>query len=220
MLGQLRQTPRLSQDAGIAIGPILFVVAILGVLAAAIAAGSGSFTGSSSAESARTKAAALIQIGQNLKVGMDRLQGLGYSASDVIISPTATSADTDLFSPSGGGVTAPSVTMANTPASDLWHYPYISITNMGTATSERLATVRVALDVCNQINQRANAITGDAASVVGLAADVGDLTSTADPAAGFTAWPGSLAGKSIGCLKNTDASATNTYWFYQILSIR
>ena len=66
-------TKRMGATAGIAIGPILFIIAILAILAAAIAAGSGSFTSGTTSESAKTKASALIQIGENLKVGMDRL---------------------------------------------------------------------------------------------------------------------------------------------------
>ena len=64
---------RFAADAGIAIGPILFIIAILGILAAAIAAGSGSFTSGTQNEGNSTKASALIQIGENLKVGMDRI---------------------------------------------------------------------------------------------------------------------------------------------------
>lgn len=101
-----------SDDKGIAIGPILFVVAILGILAAAIAAGSGSFTGSTQKESAKTKAAAIVETGQHLKFGWDRIIGSGVAAGSVVIDPTATSNATDLFSPSGGGIAPPSNTMA------------------------------------------------------------------------------------------------------------
>ncbi|MGB4100465.1 MAG: hypothetical protein WBK91_00950 [Alphaproteobacteria bacterium] len=211
----MNREQRLHADEGIAIGPILFVVAILGILAAAIAAGSGSFTGSSSTEAARTKAAALIQIGQNLKVGADRLGGLGYDADSINISPTATTADNDLFSPSGGGVGAPSTTMADVPATDVWRYSHMAVTNMGTTATELGAFLKVALTVCDQINVKANAISATAASTAGLAADVGDLAN--DPS-GAAAWPASLAGKPTGCLKGTGTSTG--YWFYQILMIR
>src|SRR5580698_4104592 len=93
---------RFPPDAGIAIGPILFIIAILGILAAAIAAGSGSFTNGTASESNSTKAAALIQIGENLKVGMDRLmmEG-GIDFNSVVIGVNNTSNATDLFSPTG-----------------------------------------------------------------------------------------------------------------------
>lgn len=39
-------------------------------------------------ESNRTKAAALIEIGQNLKIGFDRIVGNGTDFADVVIDPT------------------------------------------------------------------------------------------------------------------------------------
>jgi hypothetical protein len=208
-------SPRFRSEAGIAIGPILFVVAILGILAAAIAAGSGSFTGSSATEGARTKAAALIQIGQNLKVGADRLVGLGYDADSITISATSTTLDTDLFSPSGGGVGVPSVTMANTPATDTWKYTHLPVTNMGTTATELVAFLPVALTVCDQVNVKANAISTTAATDTTLAADIGDVA--ADPSAA-AAWPTKLAAKMTGCAKGSGTSTG--YYYYQVLVLR
>src|ERR1700743_2821598 len=89
---------RFSSDAGIAIGPILFIIAILAILAAAIAAGSGSFTAGTSSESNRTKASALIQIGENLKVGMDRMMMTnGIAWNGYTINASNTVANNDLF---------------------------------------------------------------------------------------------------------------------------
>ena len=70
------------RDAGIALGPILFIIAILAILAAAIAAGSGSFNASTAADGNKAKTSAVIQIGDNMKVGMDRLtmeNGVAYN---------------------------------------------------------------------------------------------------------------------------------------------
>lgn len=209
------RTLGLQPDAGIAIGPILFVVAILGILAAAIAAGSGSFTGSSSTESARTKAAALIQIGQNLKVGADRLVGLGYDADTIHIDVTSTTLDNDIFSPSGGGVGVPSITMSNNPASDTWKYTHLPVTNMGTSATELVAFLPVALTVCDQVNAKANAISTSASNDSALAADVGNLAN--DPSGG-AAWPTKLNAISTGCLKG--AGASTGYYYYQVLVIR
>lgn len=206
---------RIPADAGIAIGPILFVVAILGILAAAIAAGSGSFTGSSSTEAARTKAAALIQIGQNLKVGADRLTGLGYDADTIHIDPTSTTLDNDVFSPSGGGIGIPSLTMGNDPTTDTWKYTHLAVTQMGTTATELAAFLHVAANVCDQVNSKANAIATSATNDATLAADVGNLAN--DPSGG-AAWPSKLVGMSTGCLKGTGTTAG--YYYYQILVIR
>src|ERR1700735_2281449 len=104
-----RAPRRLSRQAGIALGPILFIIAILAILAAAIAAGSGSFNASTNSEGNKAKASAIIQVGDNVRVGMDRLtmeNGVAYNGWT--ISPGNTSNNIDLFSPSGGGVAPPS----------------------------------------------------------------------------------------------------------------
>src|SRR5580704_10446143 len=100
---------RWHNDAGIAIGPILFIIAILAILAAAIAAGSGSFTAPTASEGAKTKASAIIQLGDNIKMGMDRLtMENGVSFGNWVINTANTVNNTDLFSPTGGGISPPS----------------------------------------------------------------------------------------------------------------
>ena len=81
---------RLAPKAGIAIGPILFIIAVLGLLASVIVAGSGGFTAGTTGESNRSKAAALIDIGQILKIGFERILGNGIEFDNVIIDPTLT----------------------------------------------------------------------------------------------------------------------------------
>ncbi len=203
-------------DSGIAIGPILFIVAIIGVLAAAIAAGSGSFSGNSNAEAASTKASALVQIGQILKTGSERLVGVGADFDTINIDPTSTSNTNDLFAPAGGGVNAPSVTLAHNPASDIWHYPFAAIPELGTAGTERAALLKVALDVCNQINIRVNAVS-TLASDSAMTNDIGDVA--AATLAGAANWPTPLLGRASGCLNNSNAT-TPGYFFYQVLGVR
>lgn len=203
---------RLARDAGIAIGPILFVVAILAVLAAAIAAGSGSFTSGTSTETSRTKASAMIEIGHNLKVGFDRITGLGTDHTDVVIDPDSTSNDNDLFSPSGGGINTPSVTMANDPATDTWEYPTAAVPKLGTSSTETLAMIRISSAVCKQVNQRANSVATPAA------ADIGDPT-TGALGADAANWPNVLKGKMTGCINSNNADEPG-YWFYQVLGIQ
>src|SRR5580698_7961016 len=151
---------RLTADAGIAIGPILFIIAILGILAAAIAAGSGSFTNGTASEGNSTKASALIQIGENLKVGMDRLMmENGVAFNSVVIGANNTANTTDLFSPTGGGITIPATSMSNDPVNDVWWYTQAVVPNLGTGAStglpDMLAMIQVSQGVCDQINSKA-----------------------------------------------------------------
>lgn len=210
---------RLDPQAGIAIGPILFIVAILGILAAAIAAGSGSFTANTSTESARTKAAALIQIGENLKIGMDRItmQG-GIDPENVDINTLNTQNSDELFSPTGGGIAVPSTSMANTAGTDTWYFVKGPIAGFGlNASNEVFAVLRVANSVCAEINNRTM---GSATTPTG--AELGNFASNATTLAQtITNWPTTpaLRGITVGCVNNTNAGSTGTY-FYQVMGIQ
>lgn len=213
----VRNKQRLAKNAGIAIGPILFIIAVLGILASAIAAGSGSFTTSTTGESSRAKASAMIDIGQNLKIGFDRILGGGVDFSSINIDPTATSALTDLFSPIGGGISPPSVTMALDPSADVWHYPLIAVPNLGTTSGSRVAVLRVSAGVCDEINLKGNAVA--AGTALTQSADIGDFgLGTLITGA---AWPAAFDGHPVGCVHNTNATTiTAGYYFYQVLSIQ
>lgn len=212
-----RQSYRLPWDAGIAIGPILFVVLILGILAAAIAASGGSFTSNTQQESARSNAAAMVQIGLLLKSGFSRLIGVGIDFDNINIDVTSTTNDNDLFSPSGGSVaTAPSVTLANNPAVDVWRFPLAALPQLGTSATERLAMLKMPLATCNQINLSVNALS-TSADDASMGADIGDVgTATL---AGAASWPTPLVGKEIGCIRNTNAT-TPGYFYFQVLGVR
>ena len=108
-------TPRtLNNQDGIAIGPILFIIAILAIIAAAIAAGSGEFSGSTSAEQNKQNAQALVNYVGQLQNGIDMVLHNGctdtqinfYNLNDVNpANPNAPSDHScDLYDPRGGGV--------------------------------------------------------------------------------------------------------------------
>jgi len=103
-----------NRQSGIAIGPILFVVAILAVLASAIAAGSGAFNSDTSAVSAKAQASAILEYANEVKMAVDRV--LGHGCTDTQISfenplygnYTNPNAPGDkschVFDPNGGGI--------------------------------------------------------------------------------------------------------------------
>ncbi|MBY0428274.1 MAG: hypothetical protein K2Q32_03555, partial [Alphaproteobacteria bacterium] len=145
---------RYSSQAGIAIGPILFVVAILAILATAIAAGGSTFTTNASQETARVNSMAMLQIGQSLKLGTDRVLTLGTLGPAVTFTGAATIAD--IFSTTGGGLTFPSTALAANPSSDTWKYITAPVTNIGTAAADTIAVLPVSTAVCDQINKLVN----------------------------------------------------------------
>jgi hypothetical protein len=63
----------LNNQDGIALGPILFMIAILAILAGAIAAGSGGFTANANKENAKITAATLIHLLNDYKTGFDMI---------------------------------------------------------------------------------------------------------------------------------------------------
>ncbi len=210
---------RMSSNAGIAIGPILFIIAIMAILASAIAAGSGSFTAGTGTESNKTKSAALVQIGENMKMGMDEIAMVGgVSVDDVDIDVTHTSTNQMLFSPIGGGIAPPSVGMAYNPLLDNWAFPRGNIAGFGTTASEVIAVLPVSRGVCAEVNNRAMGV-----AAVPPAEDLGTFVSGAGGLAGGADWPvasatwtqgatttatdgPSLTGVATGCVFNTGAT--------------
>jgi hypothetical protein len=168
-----------SPQSGIAIGPILFIIAILGVLAAAIAAGSGSFTAGTTTESAKSYASAFITYTDQVAQAVQRVT-LGNGCDDSQISfdngvfnnywggdPYANpNAPVDyhchVFRPEGGGV---GYVMMPAGAFSTFPYAYGSfddgqyiitgagMLNIGTANPDLTLFVGfLRKDVCLQIN--------------------------------------------------------------------
>jgi hypothetical protein len=221
---RLNSETRFTPDAGIAIGPILFIIALLGILAAAIAAGSGSFTSNTTNESDETKAAALIQIGENLKIGMDRLLlDNDIPFNNIVIGTTNTSNVTDLFSSTGGGITIPATTMSINPSSDIWYYPEALLPGLGSGITsglpDRLAMIQVDQGTCDQINIKAiglsnNIANYDSAAIGDPTAVNANLNLLADGS-----WPTLLDGQLVGCINDTSNNDSG-YWFYQVIAIQ
>ncbi|QQR69324.1 MAG: hypothetical protein IPI58_01155 [Alphaproteobacteria bacterium] len=75
--------PQSGLESGIAIGPILWVVAIIAVLAAAVSAGSDSFNGDTSIVKAKAQATAILAQANAVKLGVDRVLGRGCSNMEI-----------------------------------------------------------------------------------------------------------------------------------------
>jgi hypothetical protein len=123
----LRGGPRFAGNHGIAIGPILFLIAILAILAAAIAAGSGSFSGGTTNENAKVMAQFVIDWTSNIDNAVQKIKNEnGYTDAQISFEIpsgelTKTADGTDfqswttnanctvdgckVFKPAGGGLT-------------------------------------------------------------------------------------------------------------------
>ena len=113
---------------GIAIGPILFVVALLAILAVAISAGTGVFNGDTSAVKAKAQASAILEYANEVKFAVDRLLGKGCTDTQIsfenpivsgYVNPNAPSDKScHVFDVNGGGISwkSPPAGVTTTPA--------------------------------------------------------------------------------------------------------
>ena len=106
----------LNNQDGIALGPILFIIAILAIIAAAIAAGNVGFNANSNTESSKTVASTIVTQMQNVRDGISGLLANGcldtqinyanqYYSSTNLSAPTDHSCD--VFDPRGANLTFP-----------------------------------------------------------------------------------------------------------------
>lgn len=166
-----------ASQSGIAIGPILFIVAILAVLASAIAAGSGAFNSDTSAVKAKAQASAILEYANEVKFAVDRVRGHGCSDEQVsfenpIVSGyyTNSNAPSDkschVFNVNGGGIIykSPPTTALDRAAYDaatasgkifgIYHFSDSGISGIGSSNADLvMALPWISKDVCLQINK-------------------------------------------------------------------
>lgn len=106
---------KFSSSSGIALGPILFIIAILAVLAAAIAAGSGGFNADTNNESAKSLAQTIINQADQVSMAVQKVR-MDNGCDDTQINfvngivsgytnPNAPSdGSCNVFDPRGGGI--------------------------------------------------------------------------------------------------------------------
>ncbi len=202
------------------VGPALFIMAVLALLAASVAAMIGNPKRGMIDEENRTKVLALIRAGENLKLGMDRVMlGKGVSAADVDMAISDLASPNQLFSPVGGGIAPPSTGMANNPSVDKWLFPKGNITGLGLGTSTVvMAVLAVSEGVCAAVNKKA---VGEAfLPGKALLGDFGAAVLSVAPGQ----WPHRLFSAPMGCVANSGvrvdaAGPTSPYFFYQVLAM-
>jgi type II secretory pathway pseudopilin PulG len=163
----------LNNQDGIALGPILFIIAILAILAAAIAAGSGSFTANTNNESAKTLAGAIIQQMDSVQNGIDYVLSNGCDPTQISFAsglgsgytnPNAPSdGSCNVFDPRGGGIVytpPPAAALDTTQSAQVGYGQYLftgmlSVANLGnwmTNSDLIMSAPYLRSDVANQIN--------------------------------------------------------------------
>lgn len=210
-----------NRHTGTIILPVLLIVILLAILGTVLIAMRGHFVSAPANESDRKKATTILQIGENLKVGMDRLFQENKASFDTVDTNVAnTSGSNRLFSPTGGGITPPSWSMASQPSADgmaahgdIWHFLPGAVPGLGTSAPEMLAILKVSRGVCGEINNKTIGLSTPAAN------DLGDFYATANDTASLTAWPHALNGRTVGCVYNNNSNS-NGYFFFEILAVQ
>ena len=86
-------------ETGIAIGPILFIIALLAIIATAIAAGSSSFSSGSDQEKARTYAGAILDYAASLRHAVQRVMANGCTENQISFENPVASGYTNAAAP-------------------------------------------------------------------------------------------------------------------------
>jgi hypothetical protein len=103
-----------SSSSGIAIAPILFVIALLAILATAIAAASSTFSSGSGQETARVAASTMLDLCTQHRTAVSRVMALGCTENQISFENSIVSGYTNgsapsdqhchIFHPQGGGL--------------------------------------------------------------------------------------------------------------------
>jgi hypothetical protein len=160
---------RLRSSAGLALGPILFLIAILAVIAAVVSAGAGGFSANTSTEGGKITSSAIIQMGENLLNAVRLVNTHGCADTQInfnnpMISgysnPNAPSdGSCDVFGPNGGGMIFPTIKASTAETEDNGYFVFegggASFVGLGNAANSSLAAFLPidSSDLCNSINQ-------------------------------------------------------------------
>ncbi len=225
---------------GIALGPILFIIAILAILAAAIAAGSGGFTASTNTESAKVMAQAIIDYGDQIQAAVNVVLSNECTNTQVSFENPMVSGYTNPNAPAdhschvldprgGGAIWKKEPANTNSTGSDRCFSSIYQLQGVGTQNFLVMYQPVNSLAVCNEIN----AILGNPTSLA-----LHSITTTCTPYI-FTgsyspndgAFPrdgGNIAGftgKTAGCVGGDGPgywpqNTGNNYLYYQALLIQ
>lgn len=214
--------------AGIAIGPILFIVAIIAVLVAALSSGNNGFS-NTSAERYRTRVAPLIQQGVNFKMATETLMTYGITESQLIVSQSFSTASgvNALFAPTGGTLIPqiPPIEVTGTGAS--WVFAINqNMEGLGVAANNDVVAYIQIINaaMCKIINQivfgpnDSRAVTLPVITATVVANAVTAQNGVIDTTNVFnTSGVSTLSGRMQACV--ADSATTPNYWYYQVMRV-
>lgn len=240
----LRLVMKFHAQSGIAIGPILFVIAILAILAAAIAAGSGSFMTGTSQESANTLASTLMTQADQVKSavtylldnGCDETQlNFAYTQNDPYLpawaNPVSSAANLnapsdgscDVFSVKGGMPVVPMPPVNIALPTSTWYLGYwtfsadFHVAGVGSGNNLLVMATGVTQAVCQKINA-INGISGIGPDVFGshtIQQFTGSYNVSYSPTLNAQ-----LTGQLQGCYNDNGRDSSGLWVYYSVLLVR
>jgi hypothetical protein len=154
-------------EAGIALAPILFLLAIIAIIAAVASSSVGGFSANTTTEGGKITASAIIRVGEDLQNAVRRVSSHGCTDTQInfnnpVVSgytnPNApTDGSCDVFGPNGGAMTFPMVTasvLEQTDAARFFIQGFDTFLGQGTGSNGILAAFLPvdSQSLCQQIN--------------------------------------------------------------------
>lgn len=226
---------------GIAIAPILFVVAILAVLAIAISAASGAFNGDTSAVKAKAQATAILEYAEQVKMAVDKVYNRGcfdtqISFENPIVSGyTNPNAPSDkschVFDVNGGGISFLPIKVSKLETGNDGFFEFQgvnAVAGLGHLTAQLIAFLPLdSLDTCNKINEMVGMKGYLGHDVYGVVRTY-DFKGVYGTGAYNTLVNGGgtwIQGKMMGCLKKSSCCPAHhplyaPYFFFTVLLVR
>lgn len=200
--------------AGIGVGVVIFVLALISIIVGGLALSGKVSLGSSANEAAKMNAATALQQATNLKDGFDRAVVGGLAASQVVFDLTTLTTANNLFHPTTGTAvpqTPPDTAFSTTVVAADKHWFYnktVKIKSIGVDANADYAFVLpdVSLATCQQVNKAlyglsANLDPADATFPVSTGSLSDWKTGSVDDSASAT-----MSGKAELCVKTSDGA--------------
>lgn len=201
----------LSRQRGMGATVILFTIALIVLVGAALAYGSRGNSKAFSGESAKVMSAVLLKQSAEYRDAYNRYVFDGGDPAAMAFAVTAVSPSKALFDPAKQyGVLQQPPLEAQTTASDWDYQAATAVTGVGSSAKDSIVfLLNVKLAVCQQINKQ---LYGDAITDAPVVTNVAGTSVAILAAATLTV----TSGRATGCIASTDT--TPVYIFYSTLA--
>jgi hypothetical protein len=202
----------LSRQRGMGATIVLFTIALIVLVGAALAYGSRGNSKAFTGESAKVMSSVLLKQSAEYRDAYNRYIFDGGNATNVQFNATVTVPVTGLFDPtkSYGSEQDPPLKAFAKPVAQKWAISkVVTVTGLGAGKATMVYVLGLQVDVCAQVNAQ---LYGDPSIPDELTLDDTTIAST-NATIGAT-----VGGRSTGCVKITSTTLNTPYMFYSTLA--